>query len=65
MSQDPFAGTAWRKSTRSNNECVEIAITDQVVGVRDGKDPHGPILTFTPAEWKAFIDGAQHGEFDL
>lgn len=25
----------------------------------------GPVLTFTPTEWGAFIDGCRGGEFDL
>ena len=47
----------WRKSTYSNNggECVEVASgAPSVVAVRDSKDPDGPKLAFTPAEWKAF-----------
>jgi hypothetical protein len=35
-----------------------------VVAVRDSKDPDGPALIFTPAEWDAFIIGAKEGEFD-
>jgi hypothetical protein len=26
-----------------------------VVGVRDSKDREGPVLTFTPTAWRAFI----------
>ena len=26
-----------------------------VVAVRDSKDPDGPALVFTPADWSAFI----------
>ncbi|HKT05478.1 MAG TPA: DUF397 domain-containing protein, partial [Rugosimonospora sp.] len=33
--------------------------------VRDSKDPHGPVLEFTAAEWSAFVDGAKGGEFDI
>jgi hypothetical protein len=25
------------------------------VGVRDSKDPAGPVLTFDPAAWRAFV----------
>jgi hypothetical protein len=32
--------------------------------VRDSKNPHGPMLQFTPAEWRAFLAGARCGEFD-
>lgn len=51
---------AWRKSTRSNghNECVEAGCGGNVVGVRDSKDPDGPVLRFTPAQWRAFLGGA-------
>ncbi len=28
------------------------------------KNPSGAVLTFTPAEWDAFLDGARTGEFD-
>lgn len=47
----------WRKSTRSNNEgaCVEARYADRTAQVRDSKDPSGPVLTFTPAAWSAFV----------
>jgi hypothetical protein len=58
----------WIKASRSNNQgnCVEVArLGDDRIGVRDSKDPNGPVLTFTPAEWAAFLDGAAKGEFEL
>jgi hypothetical protein len=64
MSSTAF--TQWRKSSRSNGDgnCVEVAYApDGTVGVRDSKDPTGPILTFTPHEWSAFTDGVRDGEF--
>ncbi|GIH10688.1 DUF397 domain-containing protein [Rhizocola hellebori] len=58
----------WRKSTRSGDNggaCVEVAALPDAVAVRDSKDPTGPALIFTPAEWRAFIGGAKDGEFDI
>lgn len=47
----------WRKSSRSGNSsnCVEVALGPEAVGVRDSKDPTGPHLNFTHAEWIAFL----------
>jgi hypothetical protein len=61
----------FRKSSRSNgsggNNCVEVDLDAEigVVLVRDSKDPSGPVLDFTDAEWSAFIAGVKRGEFDL
>ncbi|MER6591212.1 DUF397 domain-containing protein [Micromonospora purpureochromogenes] len=59
-----LTGAFWRKSTRSNNggDCVEVADNlPGVVGLRDSKDPTGPVLTFTPAAWVTFVEGARAG----
>ena len=32
--------------------------------MRDSKDPDGPVLAFTRAEWETFLGGAKTGEFD-
>jgi hypothetical protein len=58
----------WRKSSRSGSSgnCVEVADNlPEVVAVRDSKNPGGPALTFTPAVWQAFVEGAKAGEFDI
>ena len=51
---DPAGG--WRKSTYSGsgNNCVEVRTTSAGIAVRDSKNPHGGILTFTPGQWRAF-----------
>lgn len=46
--------------------CVGVAVLpDRRVAVRDEKDRGGPVLEFTPAEWRAFVTGVRAGEFDL
>ena len=61
------SGFGWIKSSLSfsNGNCVEVAaLPGGGVGVRNSRDPDGPVLRFTPAEWRAFIGGARLGEFD-
>ena len=70
-----LTGAPWRKSSYSSGNggaCVEVAVvpgskegSDYVITMRDSKDPDGPVLTFTPAEWEAFTLGVQDGEFDI
>jgi hypothetical protein len=58
----------WRKAEASaaNGNCVEVAaLPGGDITVRDSKNPDGPTLRFTSAEWSAFIDGTAAGEFDL
>ncbi len=66
-SRRPGSGSRWVKSSLSfsNGNCVEVAdLTGGGIGVRDSKDPAGPILRFTPSEWDAFLGGVRNGEFD-
>ncbi|WP_462189178.1 MULTISPECIES: DUF397 domain-containing protein [unclassified Frankia] len=64
---DNVIGAAWRKSSYSNGAggmCVEVAALGGGVAVRDSKNPTGPVLAFSAAEWDAFLAGARDGEFD-
>jgi hypothetical protein len=57
----------WVKSSLSfsNGNCVEVTeLPGGSVGIRNSKDPGGPVLRFTQSEWDAFIGGARRGEFD-
>jgi hypothetical protein len=54
-----IAGARWRKSARSGNQgnCVEVADNlPDAVHVRDSKDPEGPVLSFSRAAWRAFVE---------
>jgi hypothetical protein len=57
----------WVKSRHSGptgGNCVEVAsLADGAVAVRDSRQPAGPALVFTAAEWHAFVAGAKDGEF--
>ena len=66
LSEAERAGLAWLKaqSSGANGQCVEIASTAGKIAIRDSKDPDGPILVYTPGEFRAFLDGARNGEFD-
>ena len=50
-------GIAWRTSSYSGNSgnCVEVAPAPEGVLVRDSKDPAGPALAVTTAQWQAFL----------
>jgi hypothetical protein len=57
----------WIKSSLSfaNSNCVEVAdLPDGTIGVRDSKNPQGPVLRFSTGEWHAFVQGARNGEPD-
>jgi Domain of unknown function (DUF397) len=51
---------SWRKSSHSGSEgqeCVEVGAlrASRMVGMRDSKDPDGPVLAFTTSEWAQFL----------
>ena len=65
MTQEMTPGQEWFKSSLSaSGNCVEVRFTDSGTQVRSSRDPDGPVLSFTRAEWDAFTGGAQLGEFD-
>lgn len=57
---------SWLKarSSTANGHCLEVAAAVGNIAIRDSKDPDGPILIYTPSEFRAFLDGARNGEFD-
>jgi Domain of unknown function (DUF397) len=58
----PFLSrTGWRKSTHSgsNGNCIEVTDAGAMIAIRDSKDQAGPMLAFTPEQWKAFAAGVK------
>jgi len=54
---------AWFKSSHSGSQgdsCVEIAVTEQAILVRDSKDKSGPHLTIDREAWARFVAFAAH-----
>ena len=60
-------GITWRKASHSGSSgsCVEVGAPVGAIAVRDSKDPDGPRLVFTPADWQAFTRRVKAGEHDL
>lgn len=56
----------WVRAKRcESGNCVEIARVDDKIAVRNSTQPDGPVVTFTKAEWDAFVHGVVDGDFDL
>lgn len=52
--------THWRKSSYSSGEgangnCVEAAVTNHAVGVRDSKSSQEGTIPLTPTAWRDFL----------
>lgn len=57
--QGELSRANWRKSSHSGSgdQCVEVAaLSGGRRAVRDSKDPGGPALLLTSAEWRAFTE---------
>ena len=59
------SGLNWVKAKQSSafNACVELAVDQEFILLRDSKDPD-TVLRYTRPELAAFLDGAKRGEFD-
>lgn len=55
----------WRRSSFTNDQCVEIAEAgEEHVAVRNSRAHGEGLLLFTRGEMRAFLAGAKAGEFD-
>ena len=63
--QLPGRDGSWVKARRSHSgqQCVELRRRRGTVEVRDSKDPDGPVLSFSAAQFTAWLDGADDGEY--
>lgn len=65
MADSEQAGIVWQKSTASESgNCVEVAFLGESVLMRHSQEHSGRVLTFSLAEWAAFVTGVRQGEFD-
>jgi hypothetical protein len=59
-----FETAKWHKSSRcGTSTCVEVAKVGSEYLVRDSKNLDVAPLSFTAAEWDAFVEGVRAGEF--
>lgn len=68
LSQGGLGETAdalpWRRSSFCHSgECIEVAVRDGMVLMRDSKAPRAGTLRFSADEFDAFVRGAAAGEF--
>lgn len=55
----------WRKASYTvDNNCVELAETDDAILVRNSNQPDAGTLTITPTDLAAFVEGVKAGDYD-
>ena len=62
MSRTDFSPARWRKSSHSSQEgdqCVELADVGAVIGIRDSKNPSGPILELSRPAFAALLEAVR------
>jgi hypothetical protein len=56
---------SWRVARRCDGgTCVQIGKKGDLVLIGDSKDPDGPVLAYSRAEWRTFAEGIKQGDFD-
>lgn len=67
LSNKPSAPSqlAWRVARDCDGgNCVRVAPSAGMIVIGDTKNPDGPVLSYTGAEWSAFVEGIRQGDFD-
>ena len=64
--EQPNAKLSWKTAKGNVDEGmgVRVAASGGSVVIGDAKNPGGPIVTYDASEFKSFIDGVKHGDFD-
>jgi len=56
---------AWRVARNCDGgSCIRVASSAGMIVIGDTKNPRGPVLSYTRAEWDAFVTGIRQGDFD-
>jgi hypothetical protein len=57
------APTNWRRSRQCESKnCVEVALGNSHVAIRDSASPDGPFVEITTTAWRAFYAALRDGE---
>ena len=59
-----YSTLIWRKSSQSGESggCVEVAMSDSLVLVRDSRNQSGSVLEFKAAQWLGLVRRIKNGE---
>ncbi|MGH3719202.1 MAG: DUF397 domain-containing protein [Pseudonocardiaceae bacterium] len=60
------AALGWRTSSHSTSQynCVQVALGGPAIGVRDSKNPDGPVLAVPTARWSSFLRAVATNDLD-
>lgn len=50
--------------TCEGGQCIMVARKNEYVLIGNTNNPDGPVSRFTADEWRQFLAGAKHGDFD-
>jgi len=55
----------WRTALNcESGACVQVAVDDHSILIGNSRQPSGPVLEYTPDEWRYFVTGIKNGDFD-
>jgi hypothetical protein len=56
---------AWRVARDCDGgSCIRVAPHAGMILIGDTKNPDGPVLSYSHAEWVAFVNGIRQGDFE-